>query len=288
MNFMKLRLLVLFGIGLIATSALAQNAKDPQIHFLHGPTTARLGSVAQIEVPGGHMFVDGDTLRRILKAEGEPVSDEWLGSLSPTNGGWEVWFAFEQIGYVKDTDKDKLNADKLLADYKKGTEAANRIREKSGIPPIHVVGWEVPPRYNEQTHNLEWAIRGTSEGKDVVNFDTRLLGRKGVMVVKLIVDPEEFRTTLPAFTNLLAGYSFESGQTYAEYRSGDKVAKYGLAALVTAGAAVGAAKLGLFGPLILLFKKAWKLIVIAFVAVIGVLKKFFGRLTGRGNGRPTT
>jgi uncharacterized membrane-anchored protein len=54
----------------------------------------------------------------------------------------------------------------------------------------------------------------------------------------------------------LTSYSFQTGQTYAEYRSGDKVAKFGLAALVVGGAAVGAAKLNLLTGLLVMFKKA--------------------------------
>src|SRR6185295_10808970 len=114
-----------------------------------------------------------------------------------------------------------------------------------------------------------WCIRGTSEDHAILNYNTRLLGRKGIMEVVLIVDPEKLSETMPAFRNVLANYSYQTGQSYAEYRPGDKVAKYGLAALVVGGAAVGAAKLGLFTPLILIFKKAWKLIVIGFVALIG-------------------
>src|SRR5438309_2139555 len=100
------------------------------------------------------------------------------------------------------------------------------------------------------------------------------------MEVVLVVDPEKLPETLPVFRTLLAGYSFSAGQTYAEHRPGDKVAKYGLAALVVGGAAVGAAKLGLFAWLAVFFKKAWKLVVVAFAAVAASLKKFFGKLFG--------
>jgi uncharacterized membrane-anchored protein len=146
---------------------------------------------------------------------------------------------------------------------------------------LEVVGWEQPPKYDEATHNLEWCIRGTSEDHAILNYNTRLLGRKGVMEVVLIVDPEKLPETMPAFRNVLANYSFQTGQTYAEYRPGDKVAKYGLAALVLGGAAVGAAKLGLFTSLLLLFKKAFKLVIVAVVAIIASLKKLLGKIFGR-------
>jgi len=127
---------------------------------------------------------------------------------------------------------------------------------------------------------LEWAIRATSEGRPILNYNTRLLGRKGVMEVVLIVEPDKLSDTLPSFRDLLAGYSFQTGQTYAEFHQGDKVAKYGLAALVVGGAAVGAAKLGLFSALLVFLKKGWKLLVVAFAAVATAVKKFFARIFG--------
>jgi uncharacterized membrane-anchored protein len=270
-------------LALAAPSATAQstNAGPRKLNVLHGPATAQLGSAARIEVPVGYVFIDGKTLRALLKAGGNPVSGDELGSLSPTNADWSVMFRFHEIGYVKDDEKDKLDPDKLLQQFREGTEAANRMRAEAGSPPIHVVGWEQPPKYNPVTHNLEWAIRGECQGEAILNYDTRLLGRKGVMQVKLIVSPEEFAATLPAFTNLLASHQFQTGESYAEYRPGDKLAKYGLAALITGGATVGAVKLGLFAWLAVFFKKAWKLVVLAVVAVAGFFKKIFSRLTGR-------
>jgi len=67
----------------------------------------------------------------------------------------------------------------------------------------------------------------------VVNYNTRLLGRKGVMEVSLVVDPEKLSATMPAYQALLKDYDFKQGERYAEFRQGDKIAKYGLAALVT-------------------------------------------------------
>ena len=63
----------------------------------------------------------------------------------------------------------------------------------AGRPPLQIVGWEVPPQYNETTHNLEWAIRATVEGKPILNYNTKLLGRKGVMETVLVVDPDELQ-----------------------------------------------------------------------------------------------
>lgn len=273
-------LLVAFALMALVFPATAADAR-PKLNILEGPATAKMRDVAKIEVPGGYQFLDGKSTRAYLEAMGEPTSGQELGLLTPTNGDWSVFFEYDDVGYVKDDDKDKLDADKLLSAIKRGNEEGNKVRRKAGQPALEIVGWEVPPRYDEKTHNLEWAIRATSEGREILNYNTRLLGRKGYMEVVLVIEPENLKSTLPTFRNLLTGYSFETGQTYAEYRAGDKVAKVGLAALVVGGAAVGAAKLGLFAMLGAFLKKGWKLIVVALAGLAAVIKKLFGGRTPR-------
>ena len=280
----KLFLLMIGAAALICATAIAQDQPTkPKLNVLKGPATAKLGGVAQINLPAGYNFLDGATTRSILKAYGEPVSGKELGLIEATNAHWSVMFEFADIGYVKDDDKDKLDADKMLAGFKEGTAEQNKQRVAMGRTPLEIVGWEQPPHYDEVTHNLTWAIRCTSEGRQILNYNTRLLGRLGVMEVVLICEPDQLQGTLPTFTSLLAGYSFQTGNNYAEYRKGDKVAKYGLAALVLGGAAVGAAKLGLLAWLLPFLKKGWILIVAAFAGIASFFRKFFRKITGRND-----
>ena len=271
--------------ALPARAAAGEESKESslldRIHWIKGPAKADLKSFAEVQVPEGFIFTGPKGTRELLEANGNPTSGSELGLMAPTSHDWFVVFEFSDVGYVKDDDKDKLNADKLLGSIKAGTEEANKYREKMGVSPMHITGWEIPPRYNEQTHNLEWAIRGESDGQPVVNYNTRLLGRKGVMEVNLVIDPEKLNATLPAYQALLNDYSYKPGERYAEYRQGDKLAKYGLAALIAGGAAAVAVKTGLFASLILLFKKAWKLVVIAVAAVVA----WFKRLINGGKNR---
>jgi uncharacterized membrane-anchored protein len=274
---------LLIGLALHALSAFAAEQQDAiKSKLVQGPAKVSLDKVSSLALPAGYNFLDGKSTRELMEAVGEPTSGQEMGMIMPTNREFTVVFEFSEIGFVKDDDKDKLDADKLLDSIRKGTAEANKMRAKAGNPPLEIVGWEIPPKYERESHNLEWAIRATSGGEPLLNYNTRLLGRKGVMEVVLIVDPDRLSDTLPEFRKVLAAHAFQTGESYAEYRPGDKVAKYGLAALVVGGAAVGAAKLGLFATLAVLLKKAWKLIVVAVVAVAGGIKKMFG---GRGEQR---
>jgi uncharacterized membrane-anchored protein len=296
MSFAKLWLLAAFCLCPNLLPAQDTNQDKPadtflsKIKWVKGPAQADLKSIAQIQVPDGYIFANAGDTRKLMEALGNHTSGAEAGFLAPASflgtnlSDWFMVFEFSDIGYVKDDDKDKLNADKLLKAYKDGTEEENKYREKNGVPPMHITGWEIPPRYNSETHNLEWAIRAEVAGDPVVNFNTKLLGRKGVMEVDLVVDPTNLTAALPAYQSLLAGYSFKQGETYAEYRQGDKLAKYGLAGLITAGAAVVAVKTGLFTLLLVIVKKAWYLMVAAFAAVVN----FFKRLVQGGGRRKST
>jgi uncharacterized membrane-anchored protein len=58
---------------------------------------------------------------------------------------------------------------------------------------------------------------------------------------------------------------------------GDKVAEYGLAALVLGGAAAIATKKGLWAVIVGFLVKGWKLVAIAVAAVGASLRKLFGK-----------
>ncbi|MEK7781933.1 MAG: DUF2167 domain-containing protein [Verrucomicrobiota bacterium] len=278
---MKKILSILFVILLVSLPLSAQESEGRKIPRIEGPTNAVLAGVAEIAVPAGYLFIDGKTTRAMMESAGEPVSGNEAGFLAPTNRGWAVYFQYDNSGYVKDDDKDKLDADKLLQAIKKGNDAGNEYRKERGNPTLDIVGWEQEPKYDDVTHNLTWAIRATSQGEQIVNYNTRLLGRKGVMEVVLVCDPAELKQYLPTFHEVLAGYKYSTGESYAEYKPGDKLAKYGLGALVLGGAGVGAAKLGLFAWLAVAFKKFGKFVIILVVAVAAVFRKFFAKIFNR-------
>lgn len=234
-----------------------------------GPLQAQLGELAQIDLSGDFRFLPANDSRRLLEAMGNITSGDELGIVMPKEGDWFVVFEFSNIGYVKDDDRDALDADAMIEAIRQGTERANEERESRGIPPMNIIGWEQPPRYEPSTNNLEWCIRAECEGEAILNYNTRLLGRNGVMEVNLVVDPQDLPATLPTYGGLLTQYSFTEGNKYGDFRPGDRIAEYGLAALVAGGGLALAAKTGLLA-------KLWKPIAVAGLAVLAFLRKLFG------------
>jgi uncharacterized membrane-anchored protein len=98
------------------------------------------------------------------------------------------------------------------------------------------------------------------------------------MEIKLVVGSEDLDEHLGTYKELLGTFNYNAGERYAEYQSGDKVAKYGLTALVAGGAIAVAAKTGLLTALLLFLKKGWKLLILAVAAVAAGIKRLaFGR-----------
>jgi uncharacterized membrane-anchored protein len=252
----------------LATITSGQTAEVGAVKWQEGPSLGNLGGVAEIHVPAGCVFTGADDTRTLMEAMENPVSGTEMGFVAPADKDWFVVFEFDAVGYVRDDEKSSLNADAMLKAIQQGNEASNKERRRRGWPAMTILGWEQEPRYNEVTHNLEWAIKAESEGKVVVNHNTRMLGRGGVMRVTLVADPTMLTSILPEYRNVLSGYRFREGHGYGEFRPGDKIAKYGLTALVAGGAAAVAVKTGVF-------KWVWKGLVLGALALAGLVKKLF-------------
>jgi uncharacterized membrane-anchored protein len=240
------------------------------VKWQKGSSVGDLGDIAQVKVPDGYIFANANDTRTIMEANQNPTNGKELGFIASADENWFAVFEFDDVGYVKDDDKDSLDAGALLDSIRAGTEAGNIERQRRGWATMTIIGWEQPPHYNEISHNLEWAVKASSEGLPIVNHNTRLLGRGGVMEVTLVTEPSELAATLPKFKTMLQGFEFKTGHRYAEFRAGDKTAAYGLTGLIVGGGAAALVKTGAF--------KWWgKAIVGAFLAISALVKKLFSR-----------
>jgi uncharacterized membrane-anchored protein len=251
-----------------------------------GPTVGHLGQLAQVSVPDGYLFLEAGPTRRFLE-EGQNIpSGHELGTViyrRPDDTHWFAVFAYAESGHVDDGDRNDIDADAIMSNMKASTDEDNAERKKRGWPSLTIGGWNKKPYYEVKTNNLTWSTRVMSANELSVNHSVRLLGRTGVMSVQLVAEAETLDKSVAEFNALLGGFSYVPGQKYAEFRKGDKLAGYGLAALIGAGAAGVAIKSGLL-------QKLWKVIVLGFIAVVGALRKFFSGLFGRKptpTGQPT-
>ena len=279
---LTLGLLVLLSSS-ASPSVRAQNSEEyagPNISWVAGPFRASLGhDLAAVDVPEGYLFCDGDDTRLLMEYMGNPTDGTEVGTILPASEeeGWLLVFEFLDAGYVKDDDKDQIDAAKLLSQIKQGNEAANEYRRDHGVAPIEITGWQTEPYYDESSQNLVWSVLAVSEQHPIANHNTRILGRRGFMSVTIVADPGETAAIVSEIEPIMGSFAYEEGNRYFEFQEGDRLAEYGLAALVAGGAGVAAAKLGFFAVLAKFFGKIWKLLILGIAALGGMIRRLFGR-----------
>jgi uncharacterized membrane-anchored protein len=190
---------------------------------------------------------------------------------------WAVTISYQNDGYVKDADADKINYDDLLKKMQAGVHDEKKARTDKGYPAMELVGWATPPRYDAATHKLYWAkefkVEGASE--NTLNYDIRILGRRGVLVLTAIAGMDQLSEIEKGTPQILSMVDFNQGNRYADFDPKvDKVATYGIAALIAGGIA---AKLGLFKLIWVFIIAAKKFIILGLAAIAAWFKKIFGK-----------
>jgi uncharacterized membrane-anchored protein len=267
--------------------APAGHDAGPKYKPIVGPQQVDAGHDVMIDLPAGYLFLDAPQAKQLMESHGTFHNENLLGVIAHPDANWTVTVRFTEDGYVKDDEAEKMDADEILKAIREGTDAANEERVQRGFKAMHVIGWSEPPRYQRDVHHLVWGIRGQSDGdtEEVINFNTRVLGRKGFVAINLIDDAHSIEASKPAAATLLKATTFKAGSRYEDFNSKtDKVAEYGLAALVVGGTGAVALKLvkvgllakfgGKLVALLVAFKKA---IVLVFLAMAGFFKRLFGR-----------
>lgn len=242
-----------------------------------GPVKVQLGSQATMNVPDGYAFLDPAGTRRLNELMQNPADKADTYTVAPLDMKWTAFFEYDDVGYIK--DDEKLDPDDILKSVREGTAQSNKERQSRGWDTLTLVGWKYPPQYDTQFKSLAWSLlaREDKSKQDIVNYNARILGRSGVMNVVLVTRPAELGESIVDFKGALGGFSFVPGQAYTEFRSGDRVAEYGLAALITGGVAAVAAKKGFFTVIFGFLAAAWKLVLVGLAAVGAFIKRLFGR-----------
>ena len=268
-----------------ATDADAQQkvrAFVGSLHFQDG--SVPLGDAkARVDLGSDFRYLGHDDARRVLEELwGNPPDDEIVGLVVPRtptldqDGSWAVVVTQSHDGHIGDEDAAKIDYADLLDDMKTGTEEANPERKKAGFEPLHIVGWAVPPRYDAANKKLYWAkeLRFDDQAMHTLNYDIRVLGRDGYLSFNAVSAMDQLPQVRAGMEQLLPRVSFDAGARYADFdKHNDKVAAYGLAALVAGGVA---AKAGLFGKLGLLLLGLKKLLIPVFLAGAAGFRKITG------------
>ena len=293
-------LLLLISISAIASKPKPENndAIDTSISIqdilakldtFHYQTSGKIaiGIVASLDIPKGFKFLDGKQAASVLHDVWKNPYSESLGMLMPEDKSpflrdcWAVEITYEEEGHIKDDDAKDIKYDELLKQMQQQVTEANPERERQGSKAIELIGWAEQPYYDASTHKLYWAKKFRDIGDTTVflNYNIRVLGRKGVLVLNAIGGIDQLAEIKEQTPNILAATNFTSGNTYQEFNSTvDKVAAYGIAGLIAGGIL---AKTGLFAKLGILLLKFFKPLLVGLSAFGAWVMRFFrGRKEG--------
>jgi uncharacterized membrane-anchored protein len=238
-----------------------------------------------LSVPSNFRFLGSTDAQIVLtKLWGNPISKDYiLGMIFPDgvgpmdHGSWGVVITYAASGYVKDNDAAQINYHELLERLQQETEDQNSQRIKEGYPAVHLDRWAAPPYYNRETHKLYWAQEFSFDGLrgNTLNYHIRVLGRGGVLVLTVVAPMTQFQEIERQIPEVLAMANFSPGNRYADFTPGtDKMAEYGLAALILGGVA---AKTGLVQGLLAILLAAKKFIILGIAAICAFLGRIFRR-----------
>jgi uncharacterized membrane-anchored protein len=248
-----------------------------------GPSEVALIDQASLKLPANYFFIPKAEAARVLRALGNVVNDANLNGIvvgQRQSDRWIVVIRYVKEGYIKDDDAKNWNADELLNNLREGVEESNKDRAARGFPELQLIGWVEPPTYDAMTHRLVWSVLGKDKGQPDalaknINYNTYALGRDGYFSLNLLSSSDRIANEKSVAHELLADLSYNVGKRYEDFSATtDRIAAYGLAALIGGVAVKKLGLLALAGAFILKFAK---LILIGVAAVGALVMKLFRR-----------
>jgi uncharacterized membrane-anchored protein len=270
-----------FAAAVLSVASAEEEPAPPQLNYQTGEIVLP-NKVATLKLNSDYRYLDPKETEKLLVAWGNPpeAAEGTQGAVVPSaidpfeDEGWAVILSYIDEGHVDDSDAREIDYKELMDDMKASTREGNAEREKAGYGKVELLGWATEPRYDATTHKMYWAKELDFGGSQhTLNYDVRVLGREGVLSMNAVAGISQLDSIKRDMTSLLTIADFNAGHRYEEYNaSTDKLAAYGLGALVAGGVA---AKLGFFAKLLAFVVAAKKLIIVGVVALGGMLFKLF-------------
>jgi uncharacterized membrane-anchored protein len=292
----NLRPALLICLALLSAQALAQDAPADAARARAVEAIKSLKPQAgDIELPGGKAQLRlNDAFRYLTPGDAQKLLEQvWsnppgsgagtLGMIIPASGddhdgdSWGVVISYNDDGHVSDKDAHKIDYDDLLKTMQKEARDSNDERTRQGYPSIHLLGWAEPPHYDASAHKIFWAkdISFGEQQHRTLNYFVRVLGREGVLELNAVASGDQLDQVRRDMNKVMTMTEFKQGNRYADYdQSTDKLAAYGLAALVAGGVA---AKTGLLAKIVAIAFAAKKFLVLIIAGIVGVFGRFFKR-----------
>lgn len=279
---------ICFTAALLVTTATSAQDDDVQkfidkLNFRTGDITLPEAGATLRLTPAFRYLSAADAEKVLSELWGNPPGSDALGMLVPTavsladDASWAVVITYSDDGHVSDEEASDVDYDEIMSEMKEATSENNEAREKAGYGRVDLVGWAQKPHYDSTAKKIYWAkhLKFNGADADTLNYDIRVLGREGYLSLNAVANMDALPQVEKDMQDVLAMTEFDAGRRYADFNeSTDKLAGYGLAALV--GGAV-AAKAGLFAKLGALLIAGKKFIIFILAGIVALFRKMFGK-----------
>lgn len=225
----------------IDSAQLFIDSLEARLQYQHGDIMLP-NEVGTLTVPESFEYLDANQSRFVLEnLWGNPADSSVLGLIVPKNRGvmannsWAFIITYEEMGYVEDSDADEIDYDELMDEMKSEAVAENEYRESEGYDAIEIVGWASEPFYDKEQKVLHWAkeIRFGENPLNTLNYNVRILGRKGVLVLNAVSSINELSEVQSSIAPVLSSFTYADGLKYSDFNPElDEVAAWTIGGLV--------------------------------------------------------
>jgi len=254
-------------------------------HLHYDSGRIALDDLATIDLPEGYKYLNPEEAKRILVDSWNNPPSQTLGMIIPSKvnpysfEGWGVVITYEADGHIDDEDAAHIDYEELMRQMKLSVDEENSIRMQEGYEPYGLTGWAEPPHYDMERHKLFWALElefgEPGEAVRTLNYNVRILGRRGVLVFNAVSGIEQLQEVQVHMHSILDVTSFTSGNEYDDFNpETDHVAAYGVDGLIAGNVAANTSLLSLFLDLLLEF---WKFIVVLLLITGFLLRQSYLR-----------
>lgn len=267
-------MLMLAGPSSAATDAGLEQRQQSELRAMHwtGGTHSLDASHGRFTAPTGANMVESAEARRFDEIINGTTSSDSEGVVILK--GRTLYLSYNDSGFVTVDDWKDVDATKLLDGMKDSTEKANDERVKNGVSPIHVDGWVQPPTLDQRRKSVRWVMGLHDEQrKRFVNAVALQLGRHGFERFTLVSRGDDPAGDRALLASLVTDYRFDNGSRFQDYVKGDRLAGFGIAALVGTAAGATLLKTGALAGLLLLLKKFIIVIIAVGAGLFGWLRK---------------
>jgi uncharacterized membrane-anchored protein len=211
--------------SMVDSAQLLIDSLEASLHYQQGEIKLDNG-VGTLQTPAGFRYLDAQQSAYVLQdLWGNPDGSGTLGMIVPQNTGlladnsWAFVITYDEMGYVKDDDADDIDYEELMGEMQRDTKAENEERNKGGFEPIELVGWASKPFYDQDKKVLHWAkeIRFGASDINTLNYNVRILGRKGVVVFNAVSSMNELPQVQQSIEPVLSSFSYADGFKYTDF-----------------------------------------------------------------------